>query len=315
MPTSGGDIVVIGSINMDLVCQMHTMPSLGQTVMGQKLLAIPGGKGANQAVAAARLVRGRRVHMVGRVGDDEYGRRLVSGLKRCGVETNHVKMTRGVGSGVAVIFVDARGENSIVVIPGANHHLTPADVDRAEKAIARAAVVVMQLEVPIKTVEYAIAKCRKLGVRVILDPAPMPAQGLSPKMLNVQVLTPNQTEAQQLLRSMRKGATHNPAKVATILRAAGPQNVVLKLGAAGAMIVDRDGTQMAARGFKVKAIDTTAAGDAFTGALAVAIAEGAPLPEAVRFGNAAGALCCMSLGAQPAMPKRAVVEQLCRSVD
>jgi ribokinase len=281
-------IVVIGSINMDLVCRTSALPRAGETVLGSEFLTIPGGKGANQALAAARLADGRAdVHMIGRVGDDDFGRELVAGLRGNGVITKRVAVTTNVASGVATILVDRKGENCIVVTPGANAKVTPADVDAAEALIRSAAVVVMQLEIPLATVRHALAMCRRLGVYSILDPAPAPAK---PVRFRVDLLTPNETEARAV-------------------RTDGATAVVLKLGARGCELVDADGSRRV-KGFEVKVVDSTAAGDAFTGALAVAHALGMPMPEALRMANAAGALCCTKLGAQPALPTRREVERL-----
>ena len=300
---SAGPIVVLGSINIDLVCRTAHLPAPGQTVLGESFHALPGGKGANQAVAAARL--GGRVHMVGRVGDDEFGERLLAGLRANRVNVDHVAITRNVSSGIAIILVDARGENSIVVAPGANARLTPADVDRARDLIAGASVVVMQLEIPLTTVKHAIAMCRKLGVATILDPAPAPARGLPKAFYQVDVLTPNQTEAQSLLSTRTK----DPQRIASELHGRGAKQVVLKLGDKGSFSVDAEGF-VEGKPFRVKVVDTTAAGDAFTAALAVARAESMPVAQALRFANAAGALCCMGLGAQPSLPTRLRVDRL-----
>ena len=284
-------IVIIGSINMDLVARSPRLPRAGETVLGSEFLTIPGGKGANQAVAAARIADGRvDVHMIGRVGDDDLGRELLAGLKANQVVTRRVQVTKSVASGVAMILVDHTGENSIVVTPGANAELTPADIDAAEKLIRSASVVVMQLEIPLATVRHALAMCRRLGVYTILDPAPAPAKTVR---FQVDLLTPNETEARTV-------------------RTDGAKAVVLKLGAKGCELVDAAVLRRRRRvkGFKVKVVDSTAAGDAFTGALAVAHALGMPMPEALRMANAAGALCCTKLGAQPALPTRREVERL-----
>src|SRR4051812_26947050 len=175
MPDS---IVIIGSINMDLVCRTARSPAAGETVLGSEFHAIPGGKGANQAVAAAKLARGDlAVHMVGRVGADDFGERLLHGLQHNGVKTERVTLTEGVSSGVAMIIVEKGGENRIVVAPGANAKLSEADVDRAESIIATASAVVLQLEIPFATVQHAIAMCQRHGVFTILDPAPAPQRG------------------------------------------------------------------------------------------------------------------------------------------
>jgi ribokinase len=312
-------IVVIGSINMDLVCRCPRMPAPGETVAGQDLLTIPGGKGANQAVAAAKLAApGDEVHLVGRVGDDDFGQRLLVGLREHGVNTRRVTITEGAWTGCAVILVDKAGENSIVVSGGANARVSVEDVDAAAELIASAAVVVMQLEIPPATVAHAVALCRRAGVRVILDPAPVPAKGLPRGLYNVDVLTPNQTEAEALLASragmgrMKRARRADARQLATDLLARGPSRVIVKLGAKGAMFVGRnddDGVEHV-KGFRAKVVDTTAAGDAFTGALAVALAEGMEVGRAVRFANAAGAKCCERFGAQPSLPTRIEVEGL-----
>src|SRR4051812_5542446 len=263
-----GRIVVVGSINMDLVCRTARMPEPGETILGTDFVTIPGGKGANQAVAAARL--GGEVHMVGRVGSDDFGQRLLTGLTGHGVRTEHVTVTEGAASGVAMILVDKAGENSIVVAPGANHRLTIADVDRAEGLIKTASAVVMQLEIPLPVVQHVVAMCQRLKVPTILDPAPVPPKGLARALYGVDVLSPNQSEAEQLLGidrvRVKKKRSLDPKQMATELLARGPGNVLLKLGPKGSMLVPRNGEFRTIRPFKVKVVDTTAAGDAFTGA-------------------------------------------------
>jgi ribokinase len=308
-------IVVIGSINMDLVCRCSHMPKGGETVAGQDLLTIPGGKGANQAVAAAKVgAAGDEVHLIGRVGADDFGQRLLVALREHGVRTERVTITEGSSTGCAVILVDKAGENSIVVSPGANARLTPNDIDAAADLIGQAAVLLVQLEIPTETVAHAIAIARRAGVRVILDPTPVPAKGLPKALYQVDVLTPNQSEAETLLAKkdamgrMRRARRVDAKQLGGELLARGPGIVLLKLGAKGAMIVDNEIQHV--KGFKVGVVDTTAAGDAFNGALAVALAEGMELVRAVRFANAAGARACEKFGAQPALPTRMEVEGL-----
>jgi ribokinase len=252
------------------------------------------------------------VHLVGRVGDDDMGRRLRDGLAGEGVDATHVRATPGVASGCAMIMVDPRGENSIVVAPGANARVTPQDVDTATPLLRSAAAVLLQLEVPLATVRHALALCRRLGVPTILDPAPVPERGLPRALFAADVLTPNQPESRCLvgMRTARGGRVSGPKQVATELLDRGAGAVVLKMGARGAVMVCRDGRFRRFKPFRVRVVDSTAAGDAFGGALAVAMAEGKALEEAVRFANAAGALCCTAFGAQLALPGRAAVEQL-----
>jgi ribokinase len=307
-------IVVVGSINMDLVVRTPRIPGPGETVIGQELHTIPGGKGANQAVAAAKLaLPGMQVHMVGRVGDDDLGQRLLNGLGHYGVRTRHMTVTEGVASGCALILVDAKGENTIVTAPGANGKLMPRDIDASEELIASAAVVVLQLEVPIGTVAHTVALCRKHGIFTILDPAPAPAKRLPKALYGVDIFTPNEHEADALLGFELAPKTRkiaDPKQVGSRLLARGPGMVVLKLGSKGSMILAPDGQIETIKPLKVKVVDTTAAGDAFTGGLAVAIAERQPAVSAVRFANAAGAVACQSFGAQPALPTREQVTAL-----
>jgi ribokinase len=293
------------------------MPELGETVSGSDLLTIPGGKGANQAVAAARLATpGDEVHMVARVGDDDFGQRLLVGLREHHVITDRVTVTEGASTGCALILVNKAGENSIVLSPGANARLSPEDVDAAEDLIASASVVLLQLEVPLPAVARAIKLARGAGAKVILDPAPVPPKGLGRALYGVDVLTPNQTEAEALLARkgaglgrMRRTKAVDVRQLGERLLERGPSSVVLKLGRKGALIVD-DGDFEHVKGRKVTVVDTTAAGDAFNGALAVALAEGMGLPRAVRLANIAGAKTCEKFGAQPALPTRMEVEAL-----
>ncbi|HEX4125837.1 MAG TPA: ribokinase [Tepidisphaeraceae bacterium] len=316
-PNTTKPIVVIGSINMDLVVRTPRIPGPGETVIGQELNTIPGGKGANQAVAAAKLASaGTTVHMVGRVGDDDIGQRLLNGLSQYGVHTNHMTVTEGVASGAAMILVDDQGENTIVTAPGANGKLSPRDIDAAEQLIASAAVVLLQLEVPIGTVAHALELCKRHKVFTILDPAPAPAKRLPKALYGVDIFSPNEHEADALLGfelSAKTPKIADPKQVGSRLLARGPGMVVLKLGRKGAMIVGPNGQIETVKPFKVKVVDTTAAGDAFIGGVAVAIAEGQPPVSAVRFGNAAGAVACTSFGAQPALPTRAAVMALVRN--
>lgn len=315
MTNPGGPIVVIGSINMDLVCRTPHIPRPGETILGSEFVTIPGGKGANQAVAAVKLSKHGPVHMVGRVGEDDFGQRLLNGLTQHKVGTKFVTITEGVASGIALILVDRKGENSIVVTPGANHRLSPRDIDAAEGLIATASAVLMQLEIPLDAAQHAIAMCQRLGVFTILDPAPA-AENLPRTLLGVDVLVPNQTEAEMILGLQPQPQTGarqkviDPKQIGMDLLARGPRAVVLKLGRKGCMLVARDGKIELARGFKMHVVDTTAAGDAFTAALAVARQENIDWPTALRLANAAGAITCQTFGAQPSLPTRDEVEKL-----
>jgi ribokinase len=300
-------IIVIGSINMDLIAKIDRLPKPGETISGGDLLTVPGGKGANQAVAAARL--GAKTFMVGRVGGNAFGQTLIEGLRRSGVDTTHVRVTAGASSGTATILLQKGGENSIVLSPGANALVTKRDVDRAMPVIRKADAVLLQLEIPIDVVAYAAAKAKAAGVRVILDPAPVP-KGKLPKVLHhVDVISPNQSEAATLLGG---GAADekNIEKICRRLLDRGAANVALKLGPSGSLHADATLVMTQVNGFKVKVVDTTAAGDTFTAGLAVALSEGRSWADALRFANAAGALACTKLGAQPSIPKRADVLRL-----
>ena len=298
-------ITVAGSLNMDFVVQVERLPQPGETVLGGGFVTLPGGKGANQACAAGRL--GGRVRMLGRVGDDVFGRELVESLGRAGVDTKGVRVSEATPTGVALIFVEAGGQNQIVVASGANGLLAPEDVaaelDKAE------GLLLLQLETPLETIERAAELASRRGVTVILDPAP--ARPLPDALLaRVSVLTPNESEALVLLG--RRGSSLSLAEAPEVARALvkrGPKAVILKLGANGAYLVDASGGRHFP-GFEVTAVDTTAAGDTFAGALGVALAEGWPLEQAIPFANAAAALSVTRLGAQASMPERRDVEAL-----
>ncbi len=299
-------ILVVGSINMDMVVRSPRMPAPGETVLGEGFVTSPGGKGANQAVAAARL--GAQCHILGRVGEDSFGQSLLAGLRDEGIDCTNVMTTEGQPSGVAMIVVDARGENSIVVAGGANHSLTPDDVFCRAEAFSDIDVVVLQLELPLPTVRAAIDLARRNNCKVILDPAPM-LKCLSSSICEVDVITPNVTEA-EMLTGTKTGEEKADMNIAMDLIARGAKAAVLKLGSRGSMVVTADGHMARVRSYNVDIVDTTAAGDAYTAALAVCVGEGKPLVDAAKFANAAGALACTRLGAQSAMPTRHEIRML-----
>jgi ribokinase len=308
-------IVVIGSINIDYVCQTVSLPRLGETVLGGNFLTAPGGKGANQAVAAAKLARaGTRVYFVGRAGDDATGSQLTAGLRQHGVCTEYVSVCAQTSSGVAMILVNKSGENCIAVSSGANAKLTPADIDATVDLIRSASCVVLQLEIPIPTVAHAVRLCRRLGVYTILDAGPVPPDGLPPAVYDVDLFTPNETEAEMLLdRRTVQAEPAEPEAIARSFLARGSKTVVLKQGSRGATAVTALGEVFHCDAYRVNVVDSTAAGDAFTGALAVARAEGMALRDMVQFANRAGALCCTAAGAQPSLPTREAVDRFCES--
>ena len=298
-------IVVVGSSNTDMVVKADRIPAPGETVLGGAFVMVAGGKGANQAVAAARL--GAEVSLVARLGADTLGDQAIAGYRNDGILTDLVVRDPDRPTGVALILVDAKGENSITVALGANEALLPDDVDRAADRIRAADAVVMQLEVPLAAVERAAAIAAAAGVPVILDPAPAPDGGLPASLLrNVTCLKPNESEAERLT-GIPVVDTASAERAALVLRGLGPRIVIITLGSQGAVIVDDAGARHVPA-YCVTAVDTTAAGDAFTGALAVALASGVALPEAVRQAAAAGAFAATRMGAQPSLPTRAELD-------
>jgi ribokinase len=292
-------IVVVGSINMDLVAHTRQIPVPGQTVTGAGFDTTPGGKGANQAVAAARL--GYPVQMVGAVGEDVFGQALLDNLAGAGVGTAAVQRVPGP-SGVAPILVAENGENSIVVVPGANGKVDPASIDRQAALIRSAGMVLCQLELPIETVIHTLALCAAAGVPVMLDPAPAAALP-DETFRQVAWFTPNETEAAFYL-----GETLSAEDGAQRLLARGLHGVVLKRGAEGAFVAVADGKAAWVKPFHVEAVDTVGAGDCFNGAFAVSLLEGKDPWTAARFASAAAAISVTRRGAQASMPSRAEVD-------
>lgn len=297
-------IVVVGSSNTDMIIKLDRIPRPGETILGGEFITAPGGKGANQAVGAARA--GGDVTFIARVGRDMFGEQAVAGFIKDGIHVEHISRDKASPSGVALIFVAKDGENSIAVASGANAKLSPADIRKAKSAFAGAGVLVMQLETPLETVQAAAELAARAGLRVILNPAP--ARPLPDKLLRrVSILTPNETEA-ELLTGIKVASPAAAAQAAAQLRARGVQTVIITLGARGAFLAGAD-EQRLIPGFKVKPMDTTAAGDIFNGALAVALAEGQPLPAAIRFAHAAAAISVTRMGAQPSAPTRPEIKR------
>ncbi|NIY65713.1 ribokinase [Streptomyces malaysiensis] len=296
------DLLVVGSANADLVIGVDRRPGAGETVLGSDLAVHPGGKGANQAVAAARL--GARTALLARVGDDDYGRLLLDSQRTAGVDTAGV-LVGGAPTGVALITVDPSGDNSIVVSQGANARLTPGDVRAAASLLAAARVVSLQLEIPLETVAEVVRAADagfggRPGPRVVLNPsptAPLPADVLAV----CDPLVVNEHEARFLLSDDPAGSSDDPEEWADALRSRGPRSVVVTLGGEGALVADRDRTVLVPS-LAVKAVDTTGAGDAFTGALAWRLGVGDDLPTAVRFAVRVGAAAVTRPGAQASFP-------------
>ncbi|MFZ2487225.1 MAG: ribokinase [Anaerolineae bacterium] len=293
-------IAVVGSLNMDLVVRSPRIPLPGETIIGRELHTVPGGKGANQAVAAARL--GGAVAMIGRVGQDSFAAALLDNLTANQVDPTWVTQDPTAASGVALIVVDDTAQNSIVVASGANMTLTPQHISEAEAALAAADVLLLQFETPLDSALQAARLARQHGATVVLNPAP--AQPIPADLLQaVDVVIPNETET-TLLTGLPVHTLAEAETAAQALLASGAPAVVITLGGRGVLLAQSDGAQHVPA-FPITPIDTTAAGDAFVGGLAVALGEGKPLVEAIRWGNAAGALAATRLGAQTSLPYRA----------
>lgn len=305
MTQSHPKIVVLGSINMDLVAIAPSLPAPGETVMGSEFATLPGGKGANQAVAAARL--GADVRMIGRVGDDVFGPTLLESLHATGVDASDIVTTPGTSSGIAVILLDEGRENYIVGIYGANMACNEVQVEAASRALDGADALLLQMEIPLEISLQTARIAQEKGVRVIYDPAP-------PSMIPPQaytafdIIAPNQSEA-EVLTGITVTDIASAQEAAKVLRSRGAPTAIVKLGEDGVVYAFSDCTGHVPA-FQVEAVDTVAAGDGFAGALAVALAEGCSFEDALRFANAAGGLVVTKRGAQDAMPDRAEVERL-----
>lgn len=300
-------IVVVGSSNTDMVIKLDRLPGPGETLLGGDFIMAAGGKGANQAVAAAKL--GGEVTFVARVGADVFGEQAVQGFQKEGINTRFIVEDDANPSGVALIFVDRQGENVIAVASGANGELSEHDVAAAKVEFEGAHVLLLQLEIPVITVGYAAKMATELGVKVILNPAP--ATALDDSLLrHVTVLTPNESEA-EILTEVKVEDEASARQAAQRLLERGVANVIITMGARGALLVTVDQAVMVPTR-KVEAVDTTAAGDAFNGALAVAMTEDKSLEKAVRFANMAGALSATKMGAQPSMPTSVELQAFAR---
>jgi ribokinase len=300
-------VAVVGSLNMDLVAVAPRIPVAGETISGSKFFSVPGGKGANQAYASAKL--GGDTAMLGRVGDDDFGRAMRANLAGVGCDVARVRSVSGA-SGVALIFVAEDGANCIVVTPGANHKLSAADISEDAGFFDGCQVALLQLETPLEAVTTAALAAQQRGARVILDPAPAPAAALPAELLAaVDILTPNESEA-AMLAGLKPGAlsAKQAGEIASALQARGPRTVIVKLGEQGCLLAS-GGEQRLIPAPKVKAVDSTAAGDVFNAALAVALSEGSDLTAACQFAVKAGALSVTRMGAQSSAPSRGEIAE------
>jgi ribokinase len=301
-------IVVFGSINLDLTAYVPRLPHPGETISGSSFITVPGGKGSNQAVCARRL--GAPTHFIGRTGQDSFGQEVLDAVSREGVDTSRVFKDPAAGTGLAVISVDDRAENSIIIIPGANGKLDASDVDRAADLLDKDSILMLQLETPLGPSLELARIARGLGAKVILDPAP--AYPLPEEVWQtVDILTPNEVET-GILTGINPETLEDCNRAAEVLISRGVPTVIVKMGAKGVFYRSPSASGFIDP-FKVEAIDSVAAGDAFNGGLAVALFEGKDLAEAVRWGAAAGALACTRKGAMPSMPRRDELETLLRA--
>ncbi len=292
-------IIVVGSSNTDMVVKTSHLPRPGETVIGGEFITAAGGKGANQAVAAVRS--GGDVYFIARVGDDHLGKSAINGFKKEKIKTDFVYTDKNAPSGVALIVVDGKGENAIAVAPGANSRLLPNDIKRAQKIIKSAKVLLVQLEIPLQTVIEAVNIASACGVKTILNPAP--AMPLPDELFSkISIITPNETEA-EILTGIKIVDEQTAKSAAITLKNKGVDTVIITLGEKGAYL-HNDDTSKLIPSIKVKAVDTTAAGDIFNGALAASIAEEKPIVQAVRFANIAAAISVTKIGAQPSTPKK-----------
>tara|TARA_B100000575_G_C23143524_1_gene666567 strand:+ start:9045 stop:9977 length:933 start_codon:yes stop_codon:yes gene_type:complete len=303
MKITNNNIVVIGSTNVDMIIKGDRIPKSGETLIGGKFFKAAGGKGANQAVAAARA--GGKVTFLSRVGNDVFGQDAIQGYRNDKIDVSHIKVDQTESTGIALILVDSKGENCISVASGANMKLDQSDIKDATFELDKADVVLMQLETPIETIEYIIKLLKNRQVKIILNPAP--ALKISDDLLtHLTIITPNETEV-ELLTGVPVNDKKDALKASRILLDKGVKNVIITMGKKGAFLHTKLNYKFIPA-FEVSALDTTAAGDTFNGALAVAVAEGKALEDAVEYANAAAAISVTKMGAQPSIPLKKEIE-------
>lgn len=296
-------ILVLGSLNMDLVTRVKVTPKVGETTIGNGFSEIPGGKGANQAVAIGRL--GGQVSMLGRVGDDSFGADLIKALNESHVDSADVKTVQGVATGTALIMVNDDGDNSIVVIPGANFELQPEDISREDFQSSQ--YLLAQLETPLETIEKAFSMAKEAGLKTVLNPAP--AQQLSPSLIaNVDLLIPNETEF-EILTGHTPETEEGLAAGTKALFDLGVKALIITLGKSGALYLDSEGERVHVSGYVVEAVDTTAAGDSFIGGLLTALSKGSDIRSAMEFAMKVGAVTVTKHGAQSSLPTLDEIER------
>jgi ribokinase len=304
------NILVIGSLNMDMVINMKRMPQIGETVLGTSIRYVPGGKGANQAYAAGRLQG--NVKMLGCVGQDNFGIELTNSLEQAGVDTGSIIHCPGESTGMAVIYVNSEGNNSIVVTPGANSKCSEDYIREKENILNASDILLLQMDVPVMTVYYLINRAYELGKTIILNPAPASDEIPDEMLAKLDYITPNETELSKIM-GMRRMTTGEITHAAEALVDRGVKNVIVTMGDRGAMLVNKDGAEIFPAIKAGKVVDTTAAGDCFNAAFAVALAEGKSHREAFQFANAASAIVVTRSGAQSSIPSREETETLLRS--
>lgn len=298
------DVLVIGSVNMDLVVKVDRFPNPGETILSNNFQMFPGGKGANQAVCTSKL--GAKTSFIGKIGKDQFGEKLSASLEKNGVNLDNLIIDQSLNSGIAIITVDNSGQNEIIVVPGSNMNLTPEEISNKQKLFSETNVVLAQLEIPIETVLKAAEFSNESDTFFILNPAP--ARKLSDKLLKcVDFLTPNETEL-ELLSGMSIKNIENTGEAAKSLLKKGVKNIIVTLGAKGALFVNKNKVELFPA-YKVNAVDSTAAGDAFNGAFAFALSNGESISEAIVFANKIASISVTRMGAQSSMPGRDEVEK------